>query len=97
MSALTATVDTARALLLADLDTLAASSTPGGTAEERARMRRDIAYAGTRCREVVNAVYEASGSAVTYDDAPVQRIWRDANAAAQHPTFGLRRWGATPS
>ncbi|MFI7239974.1 hypothetical protein [Streptomyces cyaneofuscatus] len=43
MSALTATVDTARVLLLADLDTRAASSTPGGTAEERARTRRDIA------------------------------------------------------
>ncbi|MFW3460322.1 acyl-CoA dehydrogenase family protein [Streptomyces microflavus] len=97
VSGLTATVDTARALLLADLDVLAASSAPGGTPEERARMRRDIAYAGTRCREVVNAVYEASGSAVIYDDAPVQRIWRDANAAAQHPTFDLRRWGASPS
>lgn len=97
VSAHTATVDTARALLLAGLDRLAASSTPGGTAEERARMRRDIAYAGTRCREVVNAVYEASGSAVIYDDAPVQRIWRDANAAAQHPAFDLRRWGATPA
>ncbi|MFE5997423.1 acyl-CoA dehydrogenase family protein [Streptomyces sp. NPDC056454] len=97
VSALTATVDTARALLLADLETLAVSSAPGGTPEERARMRRDIAYAGTRCREVVNAVYEASGSAVIYDDAPVQRIWRDANAAAQHPAFDLRRWGATPS
>ncbi|WP_345984164.1 acyl-CoA dehydrogenase family protein [Streptomyces sp. DSS69] len=96
VSALTATVDTARALLLADLETLAVSSAPGGTPEERARMRRDIAYAGTRCREVVNAVYEASGSAVIYDDAPVQRIWRDANAAAQHPAFDLRRWGATP-
>ncbi len=96
-AALTATVDTARALLLADLEMLAASGTPGGTAEERARMRRDIAYAGTRCREVVNAVYEASGSAVIYDDAPVQRIWRDANAAAQHPTFDLRRWGASPA
>ncbi|MET9923553.1 MULTISPECIES: acyl-CoA dehydrogenase [unclassified Streptomyces] len=59
--------------------------------------RRDIAYAGTRCREDVNAVYEASGSAVIYDDAPVQRIWRDANAAAQHPAFDLRRRGATPS
>ncbi|MFF2722101.1 acyl-CoA dehydrogenase [Streptomyces sp. NPDC058011] len=97
VSAHTATVDTARALLLAGLDRLAASSTPGGTAEERARMRRDIAYAGTRCREDVNAVYEASGSAVIYDDAPVQRIWRDANAAAQHPAFDLRRRGATPS
>ncbi|SCE00530.1 MULTISPECIES: acyl-CoA dehydrogenase family protein [unclassified Streptomyces] len=97
VSALTATVDTARALLLTDLEVLAASSAPGGTPEERARTRRDIAYAGTRCREVVNAVYEASGSAVIYDDAPVQRIWRDANAAAQHPTFDLRRWGATPS
>lgn len=97
LAAHTATVDTARALLLAGLDRLAASSAPGGTAEERARMRRDIAYAGTRCREVVNAVYEASGSAVIYDDAPVQRIWRDVNAAAQHPAFDLRRWGATPS
>ncbi|MFE3383208.1 acyl-CoA dehydrogenase, partial [Streptomyces anulatus] len=28
-----------------------------------------------------------------YDTAPVQRIWRDANAAAQHPAFDLRRWG----
>ncbi|MFE7484550.1 acyl-CoA dehydrogenase family protein [Streptomyces sp. NPDC057552] len=96
-TALTATVDTARALLLADLEMLAASGTPGGTPEERARMRRDIAYAGTRCREVVNTVYEASGSAVIYDDSPVQRIWRDANTAAQHPAFDLRRWGQSPS
>ncbi|UCA48292.1 acyl-CoA dehydrogenase family protein [Streptomyces sp. WA6-1-16] len=91
--ALTATVDAARALLLADLKALADSATPGGSREERARMRRDIAHAGTRCRAVVNAVYEASGSGVIYDDAPLQRIWRDANAAAQHPTFDLRRWG----
>ncbi|MFI7892867.1 acyl-CoA dehydrogenase family protein [Streptomyces sp. CACIS-1.16CA] len=91
--ALTATVDAARALLLADLKALDDSATPGGSREERARMRRDIAHAGTRCRAVVNAVYEASGSGVIYDDAPLQRIWRDANAAAQHPTFDLRRWG----
>ncbi|WP_274030782.1 acyl-CoA dehydrogenase family protein [Streptomyces sp. MMBL 11-1] len=91
--ALTATVDAARALLLADLAALAASDTPGGSPQERARTRRDIAYAGTRCREVVNAVYEASGAGAIYDTAPVQRIWRDANAAAQHPAFDLRRWG----
>ncbi|MFF8471121.1 acyl-CoA dehydrogenase family protein [Streptomyces griseus] len=91
--ALTAAVDAARALLLADLAALAASGTPGGSPQERARMRRDIAYAGTRCREVVNAVYEASGAGAIYDTAPVQRIWRDANAAAQHPAFDLRRWG----
>lgn len=91
--ALTATVDAARALLLADLAALADSAAPGGSPEERARMRRDIAYAGTRCREVVNTVYEASGAGAIYDTAPVQRIWRDANAAAQHPAFDLRRWG----
>ncbi|MFE6986477.1 acyl-CoA dehydrogenase family protein [Streptomyces griseus] len=91
--ALTAAVDAARALLLADLTALAGSTTPGGDPEERARTRRDIAFAGTRCRQVVNAVYEASGSGAIYDTAPVQRIWRDANAAAQHPTFDLRRWG----
>lgn len=91
--ALTATVDAARALLLADLTALADSGTPGGSPEERARMRRDIAYAGTRCREVVDAVYEASGAGAIYDTAPVQRVWRDANAAARHPAFDLRRWG----
>ncbi|GGZ59459.1 oxidoreductase mmfh [Streptomyces inusitatus] len=91
--ALLARTDAAEALLLTGLARLAASATPGGTARERAAVRRDIAWAGTDCRRIVNTVFEAAGSGAIYDTDPLQRIWRDANAAAQHPTFDLTRWG----
>ncbi|MFE4665833.1 acyl-CoA dehydrogenase family protein [Streptomyces sp. NPDC056716] len=90
---LTGTVDAAEALLLTDLALLARSSVPGGTRVERARTRRDIAWAGGRCRDVVNTVFQNSGSGGVYDSAPLQRVWRDAHAAALHPTFDLTRWG----
>ncbi|MFF8955566.1 acyl-CoA dehydrogenase family protein [Streptomyces sp. NPDC014894] len=95
--ALYARADAAEALLLAGLDRLASSDTPGGTPRERAGVRRDIAWAGTDCRRIVNTVFEAAGSGAIYDSDPMQRIWRDANAAAQHPTFDLTRWGPPSS
>ncbi|MET8827653.1 acyl-CoA dehydrogenase family protein [Streptomyces sp. NPDC004610] len=90
---LTGTVDAAEALLLADLALLAGAAVPGGNREERARTRRDIAWAGSRCRDVVNTVFQHAGSGGVYDSAPLQRLWRDAHAAALHPTFDLTRWG----
>ncbi|MFJ7242880.1 acyl-CoA dehydrogenase family protein [Streptomyces olivaceus] len=93
LPALNATIDAAEALLLADLALLTHSPVPGGSRLERARMRRDIAYAGVRCRNVVDTVFQNAGSGGVYDSAPLQRLWRDANTAALHPTFDLTRWG----
>jgi 3-hydroxy-9,10-secoandrosta-1,3,5(10)-triene-9,17-dione monooxygenase len=48
---------------------------------------RDIAYAAQQCRRVVNDVFEATGARGLLADNPLQRIWRDANAAAAHVAF----------
>ncbi|MCX5173455.1 acyl-CoA dehydrogenase family protein [Streptomyces antibioticus] len=93
LPALTATVDAAEALLRTDLALLTHSAVPGGSRPEQARMRRDIAYAGVRCRDVVDTVFRNAGSGGVYDSSPLQRLWRDANTAALHPTFDLTRWG----
>lgn len=58
---------------------------------QRARFLRDISHAAWRCRTAVNSLYEGSGGSVIYDEEPLQRIWRDMNAAAAHNSFVRER------
>jgi alkylation response protein AidB-like acyl-CoA dehydrogenase len=55
--------------------------------EQRARIPRDWAYAAQRSRQAVTSLFEAAGGTATYDFSDLQRIWRDANASAQHVAF----------
>jgi alkylation response protein AidB-like acyl-CoA dehydrogenase len=54
------------------------------SAEDRARFRRDRAFAAQSARKVVNTLYEECGGSGLFDDSDFQRMWRDANAAAAH-------------
>jgi alkylation response protein AidB-like acyl-CoA dehydrogenase len=48
---------------------------------------RNVAYAVQQARSVVNELFAASGGSAIYLSAPMQRIWRDANAASAHASF----------
>jgi 3-hydroxy-9,10-secoandrosta-1,3,5(10)-triene-9,17-dione monooxygenase len=57
------------------------------TAEQLSRAPRDWAYAAQRSRNAVSSLFEAAGGSATYDASELQRLWRDANASAQHIAF----------
>jgi 3-hydroxy-9,10-secoandrosta-1,3,5(10)-triene-9,17-dione monooxygenase len=50
----------------------------------RAKCRRDYAYAAQQSRKAANTVYEECGGSGLAESSDLQRIWRDANAAAAH-------------
>ncbi|MCH9671750.1 MAG: hypothetical protein K0U93_09920 [Gammaproteobacteria bacterium] len=84
-----AEVDAAELLLrrvCSDLDTLSRCVEPAPL-EARARLTRDTAFAVRACARVVNRIYEASGAHGLRLSSPLQRIWRDVNAAATHATL----------
>jgi 3-hydroxy-9,10-secoandrosta-1,3,5(10)-triene-9,17-dione monooxygenase len=54
-----------------------------------ARIPRDWAYAAQKCRGAVTSLFEAAGGTAIYDSSDMQRIWRDANASANHFAFTL--------
>jgi alkylation response protein AidB-like acyl-CoA dehydrogenase len=61
----------------------------GGTLDRETRLRykRNCAYAVRQCLEAVDALHEMSGGGGIYDQHPLQRIFRDARAAAGHISF----------
>jgi alkylation response protein AidB-like acyl-CoA dehydrogenase len=81
-----AEVDAARLLLrrncIENLATIRASGTL--TLEQRARNRRDHAYAVKLALQAVDRLMTASGAHGLYADNPMQRYFRDAHAAAAH-------------
>jgi 3-hydroxy-9,10-secoandrosta-1,3,5(10)-triene-9,17-dione monooxygenase len=54
------------------------------TLEERARFFAWRGWIVRNCAEIVDRVFLESGGNSLYDHHPMQRIWRDAHAAAQH-------------
>lgn len=50
----------------------------------RAKCKRDYAYAAQQSRKAANAIYEECGGSGLAESSDLQRIWRDANAAAAH-------------
>jgi 3-hydroxy-9,10-secoandrosta-1,3,5(10)-triene-9,17-dione monooxygenase len=50
----------------------------------RARLRHDQAYAVTRAIEAINTCFDSSGGAALRTSDPLQRFWRDLNAARHH-------------
>jgi len=82
----TAIVDTARAVMLLDCDEatriVAEGQTP--TLVQRARYRRDGAYAATLCTRAVDVLFQATGGGAIYARNPLQRMFRDIHAANAH-------------
>jgi len=54
------------------------------TIEQKARWRRDGAYAAGLCTEALNLLFAALGGGGVYLDQPIQRAFRDAHAANAH-------------
>jgi len=52
--------------------------------EGRAKCKRDYAYTAQQSRRAANAIYEECGGSGLAESSDLQRIWRDANAAAAH-------------
>ncbi|MBV9828846.1 MAG: acyl-CoA dehydrogenase [Alphaproteobacteria bacterium] len=81
-----AIADAARAVMLMDCDeatrVVAAGQVP--TLEQRARYRRDGAYAATMCTKAVDVLFTATGGGAIYARNPLQRAFRDVHAANAH-------------
>jgi 3-hydroxy-9,10-secoandrosta-1,3,5(10)-triene-9,17-dione monooxygenase len=81
-----AIADAARAILLADCDeatrTVAEGQVP--SLEQRARFRRNGAYAATMCTRAVDVLFTATGGGAIYARNPLQRAFRDVHAANAH-------------
>jgi len=52
--------------------------------EQRARYRRDGAFAATLCTKAVDLLFTATGGTAIYESNPIQRAFRDAHAANAH-------------
>ncbi|MEO6378261.1 MAG: hypothetical protein ABIO37_09580, partial [Caulobacteraceae bacterium] len=84
-----AEIDAATALVLADCERMdALTDATDLDAVDRARIMRNLAYAVQACRRSVTSLFEAASGSGIYDTAPLQRVWRDMNAAAAHMAFG---------
>ncbi len=81
-----AKVDAAKALIHQDIEAIEAASEDGRelTLIERGRIRRDAAYAATLASEAVNILASASGGSFIATSNPMNRVWRDVHAGAQH-------------
>jgi 3-hydroxy-9,10-secoandrosta-1,3,5(10)-triene-9,17-dione monooxygenase len=82
----TAIADAARAVILTDCDE-ATRIVEGGAVpslEQRARYRRDGAYAATLCTRAVDVLFGATGGGAIYARNPLQRAFRDVHAANAH-------------
>jgi alkylation response protein AidB-like acyl-CoA dehydrogenase len=87
-----AKIDAAMALLLSDLGPLEAKVRAGEilNIEERIRIRRDIGFAARQATETINLLFEGAGATSAALDAPIQRYWRDINAAARHASLDVQ-------
>ena len=81
-----AVTDAARAVILADCDEATNIVADGKvpTLEQRARYRRDGAYAATLCTRAVDLIFGATGGGAIYARNPLQRAFRDIHAANAH-------------
>ena len=82
----TAIADAARAVILSDCDEATRIVEEGAvpSLEQRARYRRDGAYAATLCTRAVDLLFRATGGGAIYARNPLQRAFRDVHAANAH-------------
>jgi resorcinol 4-hydroxylase (FADH2) len=80
-----ALIDSVNALVLSDLAEVQAGARADALSiDTRVRVRRDLAYAVHSCVTVMNAIYESAGTDIMFPPNPLERAWRDVNAAAKH-------------
>jgi 3-hydroxy-9,10-secoandrosta-1,3,5(10)-triene-9,17-dione monooxygenase len=81
-----ALADAARAIMLGDCDEATRSVAAGKVPnlEQRARYRRDGAFAATLCTKAVDILFAATGGGAIYARNPMQRAFRDVHAANAH-------------
>ena len=81
-----ALADVAEAIVLRDCDEATRITEAGvvPSIEQRARYRRDGAFAATLCTKAVDLLFTATGGTAIYESNPIQRAFRDAHAANAH-------------
>ncbi|HJU14880.1 MAG TPA: acyl-CoA dehydrogenase family protein [Stellaceae bacterium] len=81
-----ALVDAAEAIMLRDCDEAMRLTEDGivPSLEQKARYRRDGAYAATLCTHAVELLFTATGGGAVYQHSSIQRAFRDAYAAKAH-------------
>jgi 3-hydroxy-9,10-secoandrosta-1,3,5(10)-triene-9,17-dione monooxygenase len=81
-----ALTDAARAIMLGDCDEATRWVGEGRMPElqQRARYRRDGAFAAMLCTKAVDLVFTATGGGAIYARNPLQRAFRDVHAANAH-------------
>ena len=79
-----AVIDAARAVLLGDVQRYCFADAGNFGDLDRTRVRRDTSFVAQSCRQAVNELFEASGGSALFETSDMQRLWRDANAAAAH-------------
>jgi resorcinol 4-hydroxylase (FADH2) len=84
-----ARIDAARTLMLTSLREGQDIVRGGGTLdiELRVRIRRNHGFAARTSAEVVNELFYKAGATAADEKFPVQRFWRDVNAAALHSSI----------
>lgn len=79
-----ASVDATIALVRENARTFSSVPARDVTVADRMRFRRDQSYGAQTARRTVNRLYEECGGGGLVLTSPLQRLWRDANAAAAH-------------
>jgi 3-hydroxy-9,10-secoandrosta-1,3,5(10)-triene-9,17-dione monooxygenase len=79
-----ARVDAAHAMTLQNAERYACLPAREVDPLVRAKLRRDQAFAAQTARKVSSFLYEECGGGGLYEKSDLQRLWRDANAAAAH-------------
>lgn len=80
-----AMLEAARALIDRDLDETERTNDAGElTVNTRVRVRRDLAFGVRTCVDVMAMLYRSAGTEVMFPPNPLERTWRDVNAAAKH-------------
>jgi len=81
-----ALADAAEAIVLRDCDEATRITEAGvvPSINQRARYRRDGAFAATLCTKAVDLLFAATGGNAIYEMNPIQRAFRDIHAANAH-------------
>jgi alkylation response protein AidB-like acyl-CoA dehydrogenase len=92
----TACIDAARLMIFHDLAEALETASSGGpiSVDMRLRNRRDQAFCVRLLVQAIDALFLAAGGQGLFLASPLQRIWRDAHAAASHISLN---WDSTGS
>jgi alkylation response protein AidB-like acyl-CoA dehydrogenase len=83
-AAAVAQVDAVHALTLQNAARFSRVAAAQVSPQDRAKCRRDQPFTAQQSRKAANTIYEECGGSGLLESSDLQRIWRDANAAAAH-------------